>query len=219
MARILRLIVLLLLACVPTAFAQQPLHLDAIDNGLLILSYHDIRDQVAAKGDADTYAVSTQNFAAHLDWLGAHGYHPVSLSQLIEASQGRSTLPPKPVLLTFDDGLRSVYDKAFPLLQAYHYPALVAVITDYVDMAPGRTIDYGYRPFGHDDFVTWAQLKQMHDSGLIEVASHTDDLHHGVPANPQGNSTPAVVTRIYSPATHSYETEAQYEQRLRADLA
>ena len=47
MARFLRLIVLLLLACVPPAFAQQPLHLDAIDNGLLILSYHDIRDKVA----------------------------------------------------------------------------------------------------------------------------------------------------------------------------
>ena len=188
MTRILRLIVLLLLSAAPPAFAQQALHLDAIDNGLLILSYHDIRDQVAAKGDADTYAVSTQNFAAHLDWLGAHGYHPVSLSQVIDASRGRATLPPKPVLLTFDDGLRSVYDKAFPLLQAYRYPALVAVITDYVDMAPGRTIDYGYRPFGRDDFITWAQLKQMHDSGLIEVASHTDDLHHGVLANPQGNS-------------------------------
>ena len=56
MARILRLIVLLLLAVAPPAFAQRALHLDAIDNGLLILSYHDIRDQVAAKGDADTYA-------------------------------------------------------------------------------------------------------------------------------------------------------------------
>ena len=88
MACFLRLIVLLLLAAMPPAFAQQAAHLDAIDNGLLILSYHDIRDQVAAKGDADTYAVSTQNFAAHLDWLGAHGYHPVSLSQVIDASQG-----------------------------------------------------------------------------------------------------------------------------------
>lgn len=87
MTRILRLIVLLLLSAAPPAFAQQALHLDAIDNGLLILSYHDIRDQVAAKGDADTYAVSTQNFAAHLDWLGAHGYHPVSLSQVIDASR------------------------------------------------------------------------------------------------------------------------------------
>ncbi|WP_150316621.1 polysaccharide deacetylase family protein, partial [Enterobacter hormaechei] len=44
------------------------------------------------------------------------------------------------------------------------------------------------------------------------------DLHHGVLANPQGNSTPAVATRIYRPATRSYESEAQYEQRLRADL-
>lgn len=218
MRRMLRLIVLLLLATSAPVFAQQATHLDAADNGLLILSYHDIRDQVAAKGDADTYAVSTQNFAAHLDWLGAHGYHPVSLSQVIAAARGGAPLPPKPVLLTFDDGLRSVYEKAFPLLQAYRYPALVAVITDYVDMAPGRTIDYGYRPFGHDDFVTWPQLQQMVDSGLIEIASHTDNLHHGVPANPQGNSTPAAITRIYTPASGGYETGTQYQQRVRADL-
>ena len=63
MACFLRLIVLLLLAITPPALAQQAAHLDAIDNGLLILSYHDIRDQVAAKGDADTYAVSTQNLS------------------------------------------------------------------------------------------------------------------------------------------------------------
>ena len=84
------------------------------------------------------------------------------------------------------------------------YPALVAVITDYVDMAPGRTIDYGYRPFGHDDFLTWEQLREMKDSGLIELASHTDNQHHGVQSNPQGNSTPAVITRAYDPATGRY---------------
>ena len=115
------------------------------------------------------------------------------------------------MLLTFDDGLRSVYDKAFPLLQAYRYPALVAVITDYVDMAPGRTIDYGYRRFGHDDFVTWAQLKQMHDSGLIEVASHTDDLHHGVLANPQETPRPP-----WSPASTPRPRAAARARRSRA---
>lgn len=47
--------------------------------GLLVLSYHDIRDDVAAKGDPDRYAVSTSNFAAHLDWLRSHAYHPVSV--------------------------------------------------------------------------------------------------------------------------------------------
>ena len=195
------------------------INLDATDNGLLVLSYHDIRDDVARQGDPDLYAVSTQNFAAHLDWLSTHGYHPVSLSQLIEASRGGKPLPPQPVLLTFDDGLRSVHTKVFPLLRAYNYPALIAVITDYVEMAPGRSIDYGYRAFAADDFLTWQQIREMQASGLVEVASHTNNLHHGVQSNPQGNSTPAVITRIYDPATAAYETPQAYEQRVRDDLA
>lgn len=213
-------LLLALLAVVVPAHAQPPSAavLDAADNGLLVLSYHDIRDDVATTSDLDAYAVSTQNFAAHLDWLSAHGYHPVSLSQLITASKGSTPLPPKPVLLTFDDGLRSVYSKVFPLLRAYNYPALVAVITDYVGMPAGRQIDYGYRPFTRDDFLTWEQLREMQKSGLIELASHTDNLHHGVQSNPQGNSTPAVITRIYDPTAKRYETAAQYEARLRADL-
>ncbi|WP_024888761.1 poly-beta-1,6-N-acetyl-D-glucosamine N-deacetylase PgaB [Luteimonas huabeiensis] len=186
---------------------------------LLVLSYHDVRDDVAEKGDADLYAISTQNLAAHFDWLAGHGYQPVSLSQVIEASRGGRPLPPRPVLLTFDDGLRSVYDKVFPLLRAYGYPALAAVITSYVDLEPGRTVDYGYREFGREDFLTWAQLREMQDSGLVEVASHTHDLHRGIPSNPQGNTAPAVTTRMYDAARGVYETEAAHIERLRADLA
>jgi biofilm PGA synthesis lipoprotein PgaB len=212
-------VLLLGLLAIATPLAAQPATgPDAADDGLLVLSYHDIRDDVRKDSDADAYAVSTQNFAAHLDWLSAHGYHPISLSQLARASRGEEALPPKPVLLTFDDGLRSVYTRVFPLLRAYGYPALVALITDYVDMAPGRTIDYGYRPFGHDDFLTWEQLREMQASGLVEVASHTDNLHHGVQSNPQGNSTPAVITHIYDPDRKRYETAREYEQRLRDDL-
>ncbi|WP_369040161.1 poly-beta-1,6-N-acetyl-D-glucosamine N-deacetylase PgaB [Stenotrophomonas maltophilia] len=226
MERMLRnlmtLLLLALLAVTLPATAQpqgaRETELDSADNGLLVLSYHDVRDDVREKSDADAYAVSTQNFAAHLDWLSAHGYHPISLSQLIKASRGEARLPPRPVLLTFDDGLRSVYSRVYPLLRAYNYPALVAVITDYVDMAPGRTIDYGYRPFGRDDFLTWDQLREMQASGLIELASHTDNLHHGVQSNPQGNQTPAVITRIYDPKAQRYESAQEYEKRLRDDL-
>lgn len=188
-------------------------------NELLVISYHDVRDDVALKGDVDSYAIGTQNFAAHLDWLSAQGYHPVSLQQVIDASEGRAPLPDKPVLLTFDDGLRSLYTHVFPLLRAYRFPALAAVITGWVDLPQGRTVDFGPRPYTHDDFVTWAQLREMQDSGLVEIASHTDDLHHGVLSNPQGNQTPAVITRIYDPARNAYESEAAYRERLRADLA
>lgn len=186
---------------------------------LLVISYHDVRDDVAKKGDTDSYAISTQNFAAHLDWLSAQGYHPISLSQLIDASEGRATLPAKPVLLTFDDGLRSLYTKVFPLLRAYRFPALAAVITGWVDLPQGQTVDFGPRPYTHDDFVTWAQLREMQDSGLVEIASHTDNLHRGVLANPQGNQTPAVITRLYDATRGTYESEAAYRERVRADLA
>ncbi|MCD9033057.1 poly-beta-1,6-N-acetyl-D-glucosamine N-deacetylase PgaB [Luteimonas sp. Y-2-2-4F] len=186
---------------------------------LLVLSYHDIRDEVPIDGDPDAFAVDTQNFAAHLDWLHGRGYRPVSLSQVLDASQGRGRLPDKAVLLTFDDGLRSVYTRAFPLLRAYGYPALVAVVTDWVDLPAGREVNYGPRPFGREDFVTWAQLREMRESGLIEIASHSDALHRGVPSNPQGNSTPAGITRIYDAANGRYETEDEYRARIRADLA
>src|SRR5690606_32325458 len=200
--------------CLPaTARATEPPR-------LLVLSYHDVRDDVAAADDdPDPYAVSTQNLIAHFDWLAGHGYHPVSLSQVIEAANGGRALPRQPVLLTFDDGLRSVHDKVFPLLRAYGFPALVAVITDYIEMAPGRTVDYGYRAFDRDDFLTWAQLRQMQDSGLVEVASHTHNLHHGVPSNPQGNTAPAVTTRRYDRYRGRYESEAEYAGRIRDDLA
>ncbi|WP_064749642.1 poly-beta-1,6-N-acetyl-D-glucosamine N-deacetylase PgaB [Lysobacter firmicutimachus] len=185
---------------------------------LLVLSYHDVRDDVARKGDPDAYAVSTQNFAAHLDWLAGHGYHPVSLSQVIAASRGEKPLPPKAVLLTFDDGLRSIYTHAFPLLRAYGYPALMAVVTSWVDLPRDQQVDYGPRMFTHDDFVTWDQLREMQASGLIEVASHSHALHRGVTSNPQGNSMPAAITRVWDPKAERYETEAEYLARIRKDL-
>ena len=187
-------------------------------HALVVLSYHDVRDDVAPKGDPDPFATSTANFAAQLDWLRAHGYVAVSAQQVRDARAGRGTLPEKAVLLTFDDGLRSAYTRVYPLLRAYRWPALVAPVTSWIDLPAGATVDYGPRPFTRADFLTWAQLKEMQDSGLVEVASHSRDLHHGVRGNPQGNVIPAAVTRTWDPV-RGYEPEAAYLDRVRADLA
>lgn len=184
---------------------------------LLVLSYHDIRDDVAPKGDPDPYAVSTTNFAQHLDWLRAHGYQAVSVQAVIDARAGRGTLPDKAVLLTFDDGLRSVYTHVFPLLRAYGWPALVAPVTSWVELPEGQAVPYGPRDFTTGDFLTWAQLREMHDSGLVEIGSHSHDLHRGLPGNPFGNQTPAAVTRIWSKGG-GYEREAAWRARIQADL-
>ncbi|MET0328358.1 MAG: poly-beta-1,6-N-acetyl-D-glucosamine N-deacetylase PgaB [Luteimonas sp.] len=184
---------------------------------LLVLSYHDIRDDVAPKGDADPYAVSTTNFAQHLDWLRAHGYEAVSVQAVLDARAGRGTLPDKAVLLTFDDGLRSAYTHVFPLLRAYDWPALVAPVTRWVELPEGAVVPYGPRDFTRDDFLTWAQLREMHESGLVEVGSHSHDLHRGLPGNPFGNQTPAAVTRIWTDGT-GYEHEDAWRARITGDL-
>lgn len=205
MNHLLRLLLALLLASVAMPA-----------RAVLVLSYHDVRDDVAAKGDPDAYAVSTKNFVAHLEWLRANGYVPVSAEAVRQARAGGPALPDKAVLLTFDDGLRSVFTHVFPLLRAYGYPALVAPVTSWTSMGASDSVDYGPRKFLREDFATWAQLREMQDSGLVEIGSHSDDLHRGIVANPQGNQTPAAVTRRWSPS--GYESETSYRARISTDL-
>lgn len=185
-------------------------------HALLVLSYHDIRDDVAPKGDPDPYAVSTVNFAMHLDWLRAHGYVPISAQAVRDARAGRRALPARAVLLTFDDGLRSTYTHAFPLLRSYGYPALVAVVTRWIGLPADARVPFGPREFGPADFLTWDQLREMQASGLVEIASHSHALHQGIPGNPQGSQLPAATTRRWA---GGYESEAAYRDRIRQDLA
>ena len=85
----------------------------------LALSYHDVRGDVVPGRDPDPYAVSTRRLVEWFDWMQRHGWQPVSLQQILDAREGREPLPANAVLLTFDDGLASVYSHVFPLLQAY----------------------------------------------------------------------------------------------------
>lgn len=202
-----------------------------------VLCYHDVRDSVGAAPmrtgrnpragifpdtaqlDPDQYAISTRNLASEFDWLHARGYHVISLQQLIDARSGRKKLPDHAVLLTFDDGLQSVYTKVFPLLKAFQYHAVVAVVGSWTDLPADGKVLYGYRQFTRADFATWGELSEMQASGLVEIASHTWNLHRGMVANPQGNLIPAVITHVYSPETHQYETDREYAARIGADLA
>jgi len=197
------------------------------------LCYHDVRDDVggalaAGQGaaittdlhnlDPDQYAISTRNLASQFDWLRSHGYHVVSLQQVIDARSGGQPLPDHAVLLTFDDGLRSVYTKVFPLLKAYRYPAVVAVVGAWANLPADGKVAYGFRDFTRQDFATWDELREMQQSGLVEIASHTWNLHEGIVANPQGNVIPAVIVHAYNAKTGRYETDGEYEARIRADL-
>ena len=77
---------------------------------------------------------------------------------------------------------------------------------------------YGDKKVPRSNFISWDEAREMQASGLIEFASHSYDLHRGVRANPQGNFTPAAKTWQYDPVTRTYEDDAQYIARIRADL-
>lgn len=216
------LAVLLALSCTfahaATRDAQAAGSAGSVPGTFIVLCYHEVRSDVRDYPDAA--AVDEGALVAQLAWLRGNGYTPVSLDQIVAARRGGPALPPKAVLLTFDDGYLSFYTRVYPLLREFRYPAVLAVVGAWIDAPPGSIALYGEKStVPNASFPTWAQLREMADSGLVEIASHSYDLHRGVPANPQGNLQPAATARIFDAATGRYESDASWRTRVRADLA
>ncbi len=207
MRRCRLLTLLLALAAAPVAVAEP----------LLALCYHDVV-RTEAEALADPTAVTVDALVRQLSWLHAEGYQPVTLDQWTTARQ-RDELPERAVLLTFDDGYASFHHHVQPLLELFGFPAVLAPVTSWIEVPPGGSVAYGDETVARERFMTWKQIREARDSGLVEIASHSHDLHRGVIGNPFGNLQPAAITRGYQPDSGRYETDARYEARLRADLA
>jgi peptidoglycan/xylan/chitin deacetylase (PgdA/CDA1 family) len=171
------------------------------------LVYHDI----AETGTSDPFAVSREAFAEQLEYLRAEGYTPVSLSLLGKLQRGEAALPEKPVLITFDDGLASYATIARPLLERYGFPSVLSVVSGWAD---GQRVPPEYR----GKLLDWDALRSLARTSGVELVSHTHDLHHGVPSNPQGNQAPASITRRFDAGSGRYESEEAFRARIRADL-
>jgi len=183
---------------------------------LTVISYHEIADPKDAL--IPQYAVSPTNFVRQMDWLKNQGYPFVSVDQVLAARAGKLPLPEQAVLITFDDGYRSVYTNAFPILKLFNAPAVVAVVGSWLDQTKGEVVNFDGRSVSRQEMLSWDQIKEMTSSGLVEIGSHTYGLHDGILANPQGNMEPAATTRLYLPALKRYEDEETYKKRIFTDL-
>jgi peptidoglycan/xylan/chitin deacetylase (PgdA/CDA1 family) len=119
-----------------------------------ILEYHAIQPPVAATPYPDLF-VPQSDFERQMAWLDDHGYEAVTLRQVEAAWDGGGKLPPKPVVVSFDDGYRSQYVAGFLVLQRYHWPGVI----DLIAGSQG------------DDLPT-VDVKRMLAAGW-ELASHT----------------------------------------------
>ncbi|WP_409449177.1 poly-beta-1,6-N-acetyl-D-glucosamine N-deacetylase PgaB [Acinetobacter kookii] len=183
---------------------------------LTVIGYHEITDRQSAL--IPDYSVTTQQFQQHISWLKNNGFHFINVDQLIKAHEGKYRLPSKPVLLTVDDGYASFYKNAYPVTKANKIPVVLAVVGSWLEPKAGQSVDFSGEKIQRSQMLSWAELKEMQDSGLVEIASHSYNLHRGILGNPQGNMEPAAVTRLYDPKTASYETDRHYQQRIRDDL-
>jgi len=121
-----------------------------------------------------------QVFEDHLRWLARGGYRSVSLYEFDRHCRGEELLPPRSIVLTFDDGYLDNWTHAAPLLERYGFSGTVVVTPEFVD--PGETL----RPTLRDvwagqtaeadldvrGFMSWPELRAVADAGVLDVQCH-----------------------------------------------
>ncbi len=193
------------------------------DDGLSfrIFCYHDVRDNLRStlESQPERSALDTYDLVQQFEWLRESGYHVVSLDAVLAARNGGPKLPDKALLLSFDDGYRSMYTRVFPLLKLYNYPAILSLVGEFMEGVKDSQVLCGDHVMPREQIVTWPQVREMVASGLVEVASHSYSLHKGTTSNPQGTMPPAATTHIYNAQEQRYESDADYYARIRDDLS
>ncbi len=102
--------------------------------------------------------VSPAAFEQQMDYLADNGYTVITMQRLARFIEGKEALPAKSVVITIDDGYRSTFEIAYPILRKFGFPATVFLYSDFV---------------GASDAMTWAQMKQMAGEGLVEIQPHS----------------------------------------------
>jgi len=118
------------------------------------------------------YIVTSDGFEEDLRFLRANGYTTVVMQDLINYVEGKKELPPKPVVLTFDDGYFNNCAYAYPLLKQYNAKAVISVIGYYTDQytdSPDENPKYSH--------LTWDDINEMMKSGYVEFQNHSYNLH------------------------------------------
>lgn len=140
-----------LLAGNASAFAAEALAPQAV-----ILQYHHI-----ATNTPRSTSVTPEEFRQHMEYLRDNGFNILPLDEVLAALQEGRELPNKTAALTFDDGYRSVYEVAYPLLKEWGWPFTVFVPSALIGNQPGL-------------YASWDQLREMGRDGAI-LANHTSN--------------------------------------------
>src|SRR6266498_3460736 len=163
----------------------------------IIFCYHRLVDKIRYPGTEITPAA----FEAQMKELKDRGITVISMQDLLAWKRGEKSIPPRCAVVTFDDGYKSQYEIAWPILKKYGYPFTMFIYTEGVR---GGSL-------GGGGAITWEQLADMRDNG-VDIQGHSathQDLREGhtiTLASPGGKKTRTKLTG------------AQYEQWMQNEV-
>lgn len=108
--------------------------------------------------------VSLENFKDQLSYLKENNYRVMPLAEMVQALKQGNKLPEKAAVITIDDGYKTVYDKAWPILKSFGYPFTVFLYVKGIDKA-------------RNDYMNWDQVREMQAAG-VDVQSHGYGHYH-----------------------------------------
>jgi peptidoglycan/xylan/chitin deacetylase (PgdA/CDA1 family) len=140
--------------------SSQPLHQDSGRFVRVpILYYHYIGNNPnPADTLRDSLSIAPDKFDEQMEYLSKNGYNTITFDTMYAGLMGQTVLPPKSVILTFDDGYIDFFVNAFPTLRKYNLKATVFI--------PTGLMDQGY-------YLHWNQIKEMDQTGLISFEAHS----------------------------------------------
>lgn len=143
------------------------------DNAVLlpVAMYHSVTDEGESPGQ---YVISPSMLENDLKYLSDRGYQTVTVRDLMAYVETGAALPEKPVMLTFDDGYYNNYCNAYPLLQKYGMRAVLSPVGALTEQ-----FSQSSDPKEHEtwSYCTGSELKEMADSGVIEIQNHSYEFH------------------------------------------
>ena len=165
-----------------------------------VLMYHHFDDT----SDAGAVVIKDE-FKKQINYLKENGYNTITLQELIDFKNGKIKLPEKSILITSDDGYLSNYEFMYPILKENNMKATIFVIGENIDNAE-KNIQEGK---GIPKF-NWSQAKEMYESGVIDLQSHTYDSHYKITNGKKEKS-------VFSMPQEG-ETEEDYISRIDKDI-
>ena len=122
--------------------------------GVPVLNYHQVEEK-----NGNPLTLWPDQFETQMSYLADEGYTTITIDEMMDALENGTPLPDKPVIITFDDGYVDNYEYAYPILKKYGFKATIFLIYDFTNAYP--------------NYLTWDQINEMKESGLIRFESHT----------------------------------------------